>query len=78
MITEQDVFNLVWRQEELNFEPGAEYLYSNTGYTLLGLIVKRISGPSLNAFCQERMFQPLGMKNTHFPKVCSVKLIGSW
>jgi uncharacterized protein (TIGR03067 family) len=78
VITEQDVFNLVWRQEELNFEPGAEYLYSNTGYTLLGLIVKRISGRSLNVFCQERMFQPLGMKNTHFPKVCSVKLIGSW
>jgi CubicO group peptidase (beta-lactamase class C family) len=40
--------------------------------------VKRISGRSLNVFCQERMFQPLGMKNTHFPKVCSVKLIGSW
>jgi hypothetical protein len=57
---------LVWRQEELNFEPGAEHLYSNTGYTLLGLIVKRISGRSLDAFCQERMFKPLGMKDTHF------------
>jgi CubicO group peptidase (beta-lactamase class C family) len=58
VITEQDVLNLVWRQEELNFEPGAEHLYSNTGYTLLGLIVKRISGRSLDAFCQERMFNP--------------------
>jgi CubicO group peptidase (beta-lactamase class C family) len=66
VITEQDVLNLVWRQEELNFEPGAEHLYSNTGYTLLGLIVKRISGRSLDAFCQERMFKPLGMKDTHF------------
>src|SRR5262249_27395023 len=61
VITEQDVLNLVWRQGELNFEPGAEHLYSNTGYTLLGLIVKRISGRSLDAFCQERMFKPLGM-----------------
>jgi CubicO group peptidase (beta-lactamase class C family) len=66
VITEQDVLNLVWRQEELNFEPGAEHLYSNTGYTLLGLIVKRISGRSLDAFCQERMFKPLGMQATHF------------
>jgi CubicO group peptidase (beta-lactamase class C family) len=66
VITERDVLSLVWRQEELNFEPGAEHLYSNTGYTLLGLIVKRISGESLNAFCQERMFKPLSMKNTHF------------
>jgi CubicO group peptidase (beta-lactamase class C family) len=66
VITEEDVLNLVWRQEELNFEPGAEHLYCNTGYTLLGLIVKRISGRSLDAFCQERMFKPLGMKDTHF------------
>jgi CubicO group peptidase (beta-lactamase class C family) len=35
-------------------------------YTLLGLIVKRISGRSLDAFCQERMFKPLGMTNKHF------------
>jgi CubicO group peptidase (beta-lactamase class C family) len=66
VITEQDVLDLVWRQEELNFEPGAEHLYSNTGYTLLGLIVKRVSGKSLDAFCRERVFKPLGMKNTHF------------
>jgi CubicO group peptidase (beta-lactamase class C family) len=66
VITEQDILNLVWRQEELNFTPGAEHLYCNTGYTLLGLIVKRISGKSLDAFCRERMFQPLGMTSTHF------------
>jgi CubicO group peptidase (beta-lactamase class C family) len=66
VITEEDVLNLVWRQEELNFEPGAEHLYCNTGYTLLGLIVKRISGRSLDEFCQERMFKPLGMNDTHF------------
>jgi len=66
VMTEQDILDLVWRQEELNFAPGAEHLYCNTGYTLLGLIVKRIAGKSLDAFCQEKMFKPLGMKSTHF------------
>jgi CubicO group peptidase (beta-lactamase class C family) len=66
VITEQDILRLVWRQRELNFAPGAEELYCNTGYTLLGLIVKRVSGKSLRNFAQERIFQPLGMTATHF------------
>lgn len=42
------------------------YLYSNSGYFLLGVIVSRVSGKSLDAFAQEHIFGPLGMKNTHF------------
>ncbi len=66
VITEQDILNLAWKQQELNFEPGAEYLYCNTGYTLLAVTVKRVSGQSLREFTQERIFTPLGMTNTHF------------
>jgi CubicO group peptidase (beta-lactamase class C family) len=66
LITNEDVMSLVTRQKELNFAPGSEYLYSNTGYTLLGEIVKRASGKSLREFTTERIFVPLGMKNTHF------------
>ena len=66
VITEEDILGLVWRQSDLNFAPGAEELYSNTGYTLLGLIVKRISGCTLREFCEQRIFGPLGMKDTHF------------
>jgi CubicO group peptidase (beta-lactamase class C family) len=66
VITEQDILDLVWRQQELNFAPGEEHLYSNTGYTLLGVIVKRVSGKSLREFTDERMFKPLGMAHTHF------------
>lgn len=66
VITEQDVLGLIWRQRELNFAPGTEYLYCNTDYTLLGLIVKRVSGESLREFTQERIFKPLGMKHTQF------------
>lgn len=65
-ITEEDVLEIVARQTKLNFEPGTEYLYSNTGYTLAGTIVKRVSGKSLREFAEERIFKPLGMTNTHF------------
>ncbi len=66
VITEDDILNLVWRQKSLNFMPGDEFLYSNTGYTLLGVIVKRVSGQSLSAFTKERIFDPLGMRHTQF------------
>jgi CubicO group peptidase (beta-lactamase class C family) len=65
-ITEADVLEIVPRQKALNFVPGTEYLYSNTGYTLAGTIVRRVSGKSLRAFADERIFRPLGMTNTHF------------
>ena len=65
-ITEADVLEIVPRQKALNFVPGTEYLYSNTGYTLAGTIVRRVSGKSLRAFADERIFRPLGMTSTHF------------
>jgi CubicO group peptidase (beta-lactamase class C family) len=66
LITNNDVLYVVSHQKELNFPPGTQHLYSNTGYTLLGEIVKRVSGKTLREFTTENIFQPLGMKNTHF------------
>ncbi len=66
LITESDVLSIVSRQKEINFLPGDEYIYSNTGYTLLAVIVKRVSGKSLREFSDERIFKPLGMTDTHF------------
>jgi CubicO group peptidase (beta-lactamase class C family) len=65
-ITEDDVLEIASRQKALNFVPGSEYLYSNTGYTLAGTIVRRVSGQTLREFADQRIFQPLGMENTHF------------
>jgi CubicO group peptidase (beta-lactamase class C family) len=65
-ITESDVLEIVARQKALNFVPGEEYLYSNTGYTLAGTIVRRVSGKSLRDFAEERIFRPLGMTSTQF------------
>ena len=66
VITEDDVLKIVARQRALNFAPGSEYLYSNSGFTLLAIIVKRVSGQSLRAFADSAIFKPLGMTNTHF------------
>jgi CubicO group peptidase (beta-lactamase class C family) len=65
-ISDDDVLRLVARQRKLNFEPGSQYMYSNMGYTLLALVVKKVSGQSLREFTTERIFKPLGMNNSHF------------
>lgn len=62
--TEDDALKLIVKQKELNFAPGDEWLYSNSGYFLLSIIVKRASGKSLAEFAQEHIFKPLGMKQT--------------
>src|SRR5687768_4585293 len=66
LITDDDVLALLSRQRELNFTPGERHLYSNSGYTLLAVIVSRVSGKSFREFTEERIFKPLGMANTHF------------
>ncbi|HUP90515.1 MAG TPA: serine hydrolase [Longimicrobiales bacterium] len=64
VITHADLMNLLRRQKELNFAPGAEYLYSNSGYTLLSEIVARVAKEPFGVFMKTRVFDPLGMKNT--------------
>jgi len=66
VITQDDIMRLIRRQRDLNFEPGAEYLYCNTGYTLLAEIVARVSGQSLRQYTTDTIFTPLGMTQTHF------------
>jgi CubicO group peptidase (beta-lactamase class C family) len=63
---DEEIFSLIARQKALNFQPGDEFLYSNTGYLLLGEIIKRISGNSLRNFADEHIFSTLGMKSTFF------------
>ncbi|MEP7001771.1 MAG: serine hydrolase domain-containing protein, partial [bacterium] len=60
------ILDLVAHQKALNFDPGAEYLYSNTGYVLSAIIVQRVSGMPFATFTQERLFKPLGMTNTQW------------
>jgi CubicO group peptidase (beta-lactamase class C family) len=64
--TEEDVLDIVRRQDRLNFQPGESFAYCNTGYTLLAHVVRLISRESLRAFTAGRIFKPLGMAATHF------------
>src|SRR5580693_9132971 len=66
LITDDDVMSVITRQKDLNFKPGDRHVYCNTGYTLMGLIVKRVSGLSLREFTTKNIFEPLGMTHTHF------------
>ncbi|HEX8197817.1 MAG TPA: serine hydrolase domain-containing protein [Pyrinomonadaceae bacterium] len=66
VITTQHILKLASKQKELNFEPGSRYLYSNSGYTLLAEIVKRVSGQSFAEFTKKNIFEPLGMTDTQF------------
>lgn len=63
---DDEIIGLIARQKELNFKPGDEHLYSNSGYFLLAEIAKRASGKSLATFANENIFSPLGMNATHF------------
>lgn len=65
--TEQSqVLEVVARQGALNFEPGSEWLYSNSGYNLAAIIVARVSAQSFADFTRGRLFVPLGMTQTRW------------
>lgn len=64
--TDADILELLGRQRALNFEPGSEFLYSNSGYLLLATVVRRVSGQSLREFARDQLFVPLGMRVSHF------------
>jgi CubicO group peptidase (beta-lactamase class C family) len=64
--THAHALDVISRQRSLNFTPGAEYSYSNTGYNLLAMIVERVSGMSFAEFSRRELFQPLGMTKTEW------------
>lgn len=63
---DKDVMQWLINQTELNFVPGEEYTYSNSGYWLLGQIVKKAAGMDMAEYAEKHIFKPLGMHNTHF------------
>ncbi len=59
-----DVLDIVQRQQALNYVPGAEYSYTNTGYNLAAILVSRVAGKSFAEFTREAIFAPLGMSSS--------------
>ncbi|WP_421989208.1 serine hydrolase domain-containing protein [Roseococcus sp.] len=69
-LTEAELDEGIDRQATLNFPPGSRYLYSNSGFRLLGQVVEQVSGQSLAQFLEARIFAPLGMTRTrHTPEI---------
>ena len=65
VITQEQIIQLLTRQQALNFDPGAEYSYSNSNFSMLAEIVKNVSGKSFRQFVDDVIFKPLGMKDSH-------------
>jgi CubicO group peptidase (beta-lactamase class C family) len=64
--THAHVLDIVSRQKSLNFPPGTQWSYSNTGFNLAAVIVDRVSGTTFADFSRRRIFEPLGMTSTHW------------
>ncbi|WP_341834212.1 serine hydrolase domain-containing protein [Chitinophaga pollutisoli] len=64
--TNDDALRIICRQKSLNNPPGYEYIYSNTNYTLMTIIVERVSGKTLEEFTDEHIFTPAGMNASHW------------
>src|SRR5688572_28889854 len=64
VVTQDLALDVIIHQRALNFTPGSEYSYSNSGYNLAAIIVERVSKQKFPAFVEERLFKPLGMKNS--------------
>lgn len=78
--TDSQALDLIVHQRHLNFPSGTRYSYSNTGYFLLSVIVKRVSGMSLADFARTHLFVPLGMSHTvyrnHFDMLIANRALG--
>jgi CubicO group peptidase (beta-lactamase class C family) len=64
VIRQEDLLRLLHRQQELNFKPGKQYMYSNSGYLLLSEIVSSVSGEKFGDWMQKNVFKPLNMNST--------------
>lgn len=62
----EDALYIISLQKTLNNQPGAEFIYSNSNYNLMAVIVQRVSGMSLAEYTKKKIFEPAGMTNTQW------------
>jgi CubicO group peptidase (beta-lactamase class C family) len=63
-VLDKDVLSLLRSIDSVYFPPGAKFKYSNSGYSLLALVVESVSGQSFAEFLKKNIFAPLGMNHT--------------
>ena len=59
-------FMEIFKNEPMDFKPGEQFKYSNSGYFLLGIVIEKVSGKTYEEFIKKRIFEPLGMKNSYY------------
>ena len=64
--THAHVLEILTRQHALNYPPGKTWSYTNSGYNLAAMLVERVTGVKLQAFCRKEFFEPLGMNSTQW------------
>jgi CubicO group peptidase (beta-lactamase class C family) len=62
----------LFKDEPMDFEPGTDYRYDNSGYVLLGYIIELVSGKTYAQYISEEFFQPLGMKNSYYDNAAAI------
>jgi CubicO group peptidase (beta-lactamase class C family) len=79
-LNSRQVLDMVCHQKELNFDPGEEYTYCNSGYLLLAEVVQRVTRQSFPEWSRANIFDPLEMTNTSFcddlQKMMTTRAIG--
>ncbi len=66
-VTETELYAMI-KSLELEFEPGEEFMYSNSGYIILGEIIERVSGMSYEAYLHRHILDPAGMHSTGYAR----------
>lgn len=69
--TDEELLELA-KKRPLNFQPGSKYSYSNTGYHMCGIIIKKLTGKNWGTFLQDKIFDPLEMKDTRINRLAEI------
>jgi CubicO group peptidase (beta-lactamase class C family) len=73
----KDLFEIMKNQKDLNFTPGDEYLYSNTNYILMAMIIEIVTGVSFELWMKENVFLPLGLTKTYIENTATKVVKGN-
>ena len=61
------VMEMMAKQKALDFDPGTKFVYCNSGYMMMAVLVERLTGMTMQEFAKKNIFDPLGMTVSHFP-----------
>ena len=73
----EDLYDIMRRQKELNFIPGNEHLYSNTNYIFMAIIIEKVTGENFCPWMKENIFLPLGLTKTYVEDIATRVIKGN-